>query len=242
MIKKNNDTSQASILHYKGKEYHVLELNEAVEDKKIDKQSILLQLNEQELEFGLKLSSAAILLSFQAYRELMTIDPYSDHLIFLQIKKKNEFDIWRNELCSNPKIIPVICELRTDWIKLVFTDRVPVIFEVNQVLNLPDFLPGYLLRNQKSKQDTSLDQIREQLKINQTHIFELIKQRRQLIENIGQIKKEKNIPVFQETVFLKNLLLCFNESDLQQLPVSDTLEIYMLLHELSVRQQEQKIK
>ncbi len=239
MIKKNYDTGQTSTLFFKGKQHLLTSLKVLLKQNKKDSLPIILQLFEGELEEGLKIQSAGIFLDFNGYREFMTVHPVFDQLLFLQIKKKNEFEIWKSELSSNPNIIPVVSELRTDWFRNIFIEQLPVMFEISSLIEFPDFIPGYIIKKSEPKDEKGLLEIRQSLHANYSQILALLSERRNLIQELNIIKKEQKIEVFQKDVYLKNIINCYLDSNQHNLPLGDCIDLYMLLHTMSVKQQEE---
>jgi hypothetical protein len=239
LINKNYDTGQTSTLFFNGNEYLLTTLKSLNNQKKKSVSKFIIHLFEGEVESGLKIKSEGILLDFNAYREFMTINPSFNKLLFLQIKKKNELEIWKNELTSNKQIIPVVSELRTDWLKNIFMEEIPVLFEVSSVFEFPDFIPGYILKKSKKNKVQELADFRLKLKDNYSQILGLLAERRRLIGQLDIIKKENEIDIFQNDVYLNNLIKSFIDSKEHLLPLGDCIDIYMLLHSMSVKQQEE---
>jgi hypothetical protein len=239
LSKINYDTGQTSHLFYKGKEYLLSEFKSIQKVKNLSNPSLIIELTEGEIKEGIYHESAGIMLDFAGYMEFIAINPVFENLIFLQIKKKTELQIWRNELISNSKIIPVISELRTDWLKCVFIERLPVLFEVSSKIEFPAFIPGYVFRPSKNKELKGIDSLRHALRENQLAFIQLIKQRRELVSLISDLKKENDLPVFQEDIFLRNVFICYEDANLNEIPLNDCIDLYMMVHEMAIKQQEE---
>ena len=237
-INKNYDSGQDSVLFFQGKEYKLTTLKSFERDRTFPEEKLILELSKSDLESGLSLNSAGVYIDFDTYRDFMANFSSHSKLLFLQIKRKVELQIWKSELCNTPNIFPVITEFKTDWIKSILLEKTPVLFEVKRMMKFPSFVSGFVMRKSNEKVSTEIENLREQLRKNQLLLLNSLSERRRIIEELKDIKKKKGLDVYQSDVFLNNLLFSFDDAEANKLPLNDVMDLYLFLHDISVQQQE----
>ena len=99
-INKNYDSGQDSVLFFQGKEYKLTTLKSFERDRTFPEEKLILELSKSDLESGLSLNSAGVYIDFDTYRDFMANFSSHSKLLFLQIKRKVELQIWKSELCN----------------------------------------------------------------------------------------------------------------------------------------------
>ncbi len=237
-LNKNYDSGQDSVLFFQGKEYNLIHLKNLDKYRSTPASNLILELKNNELELGMNLPSAGVLIDFDTYKDNMTYCMGSSKLLFLKIKKKTELQIWKAELCTTPNIFPLITEYKTDWIKSILIEKTPVLFEVSTHMKFPSFVSGFVLRKSNGKAHPEIDDLRNQLRMNQINLLNSLAERRKIIEEIKVLKKKKGLDTYQSDIFLKNLLFTFEDAKSNNLPINDVMDLYLFLHDISIQQQE----
>jgi chorismate mutase len=109
----------------------------------------------------------------------------------------------------------------------------------------PDAL-GFILKNLKYRKPTSedkefithLEELREQIDHTDRELFEILSQRMDLVEKIGQYKKRNNVTVFQKNRWQEISDTRHRWAEELGLNPEFMAELFKLVHDASIRRQE----
>lgn len=95
----------------------------------------------------------------------------------------------------------------------------------------------YFTKQQQKKSSTKLHALRAAIETCDKEMIQLLDKRMQLVNKIGRLKKQQNLPVFQPAKFLAHVLYLNTVAKNTKLNTTQIITLYQALHELAVEQQ-----